>query len=260
MRDSEVQKQRVIEQFGRTAAAYVSSASHANADALARMLTALKPNRDWLVLDVATGGGHVAKAVAPFVRQVVALDITSNMLRAARDHLASSGIDNALPVLGDAEELPFLDQTFDAVTCRIAAHHFPNPERFLEQSARVLKRGGTFLLIDNITPADRDVGLFYNRVERMRDDSHVRCLSEEEWLSRLEAAGLDVGHRETSVKRFAFQSWVRRMVDDEQKIKEIESMLLAADEKAKSSLDIEIVNGQVESFCGLEWMCVCVKR
>ena len=88
----------------------------------------------------------------------------------------------------DAEEIPYPDASFDLVTCRIAPHHFPDPAAFVRESARVLRSGGRFVLVDSTVP-DGDAGVFFNRFETLRDPSHVRSLTVDEWQGLIAAAG-----------------------------------------------------------------------
>ena len=143
------------DRFGRYAASYVSSWSNAGGPDLERLveLAGGHPGRE--ALDVATGGGHTALAIAPYVARVVATDITEPMLEAAREFILARGAHNVDFRLADAEDLPFPGGGFDLVTCRIAAHHFPDPARFVAEVVRVLRPGGLFLLQDQVTPKIR---------------------------------------------------------------------------------------------------------
>lgn len=137
-------KARVQDQFGATAAAYVASAGHAAGDDLAQLVAWNEGGPEKAALDVATGGGHTALALAAHYGRVVASDLTAPMLAAAEGFIRGKGIANVDFRLADAEALPFGDAEFDAVSCRIAPHHFPDPARFVAEVARVLKPGGLF--------------------------------------------------------------------------------------------------------------------
>jgi ubiquinone/menaquinone biosynthesis C-methylase UbiE len=135
---------RVRSQFGRTANAYVESTGHAQGAELAQMVAlahALHPGAlaAKTVLDVATGGGHTALAFALAGAQVTATDLTPEMVAAARAFVQANGGEGVRLGVAPAEDLPFADAGFDLVTCRIAAHHFADPERFVREAARVLK-------------------------------------------------------------------------------------------------------------------------
>src|SRR5688572_28733626 len=183
------QTRRVQEQFGAIAAAYVTSPGHAAGEDLDRLVAwgrALAPAR---VLDVATGGGHTALALAGVARHVTAYDVTEPMLRAARGLLRERGAAAAL-VAGDVEALPFQDGAFDLVTCRIAAHHFASVPAAVREVRRVLRPGGSFLLQDILGHDDAEAAAFVTEVERRRDPSHVRAYRAAEWKAFLRASGL----------------------------------------------------------------------
>src|SRR6266571_8897440 len=124
-------KAQVQDYFARTAASYVASFSHRTGDDLQRLIELGEWNPQLQALDIATGGGHTALAVAPYVAQVTVTDLTPPMLQKARDYLLAQGVTNAVFQVADAEQLPFAPATFDRVTCRIAPHHFPNIPQFV---------------------------------------------------------------------------------------------------------------------------------
>jgi ubiquinone/menaquinone biosynthesis C-methylase UbiE len=157
---SDEKKARVQDYFSRTAASYVTSVSHRTGGDLNRLIELGEWNPQQQAIDIATGGGHTARAVAPHVAQVMVTDLTPVMLETAQAFLQSEGITNVQFQVADAENLPFPDNSFDRATCRIAPHHFPNVARFAREVARVLKPGGIFLLIDNIAPKDPALDTF----------------------------------------------------------------------------------------------------
>jgi ubiquinone/menaquinone biosynthesis C-methylase UbiE len=208
-RVTETAKERVLRQYGAVGDAYVRSAGHAGGNDLARLVEVVRPQPHERALDIATGGGHVARAFTLLVTEVVASDLTPEMLEEAEKFLMGLGLSNITFALADAEELPFPDQSFDIVTCRIAPHHFPRPERFVTEVARVLQLGGRFGLIDRVVPAG-ELGDIYNRFELARDPSHVRSLPVDEWIELIEASGLRVRTVEHYPKRHDFADWTDR--------------------------------------------------
>lgn len=157
----------------------------------------LVQNSDWSgqesILDVATGGGFTALAFAPFVREVVALDVSSGMLTEAQKRADAEGVTNIVFAEGTAESMPFMDARFEGVTCRIAAHHFLSVPQFLAETFRVLKPGGVLLLTDTSVPDDSpEADEWQNSVEAVRDPSHVRNYSPKEWRALVESAGFVV--------------------------------------------------------------------
>lgn len=198
-------------QFGAHAEAYVHSPVHAQGESLRRLLALADPQPGWLVLDVATGGGHTALAVAERGAVVIALDLTAAMVRAAREHARRRGADGVLWLQADGAHLPLRSAVFDLVTCRVALHHFPDPAAALVEWARVLKPGGRLGLVDNIAPADAEAAAYVNAFERLRDPSHVWMYPLTELAAFCEQAGLSVRHSESLRKPMDFQAWMERM-------------------------------------------------
>ncbi|MCY0869183.1 MAG: methyltransferase domain-containing protein [Firmicutes bacterium] len=203
-------RNKVIARFGANAQKYVTSEFHAHGNDLQRIVEHLAVQPHEAVLDIATGGGHVAHALAPQARHVVASDVTPRMLDAARAHGLEKGLTNITYVLADAQDLPFLDESFDVVTCRIAPHHFADPGRFVREVGRVLSKGGRFAIADNIVPEDEPAANFINDLEKLRDDSHVRCAAVSEWRLWLSAAGLTADSPHVFVKTINIEDWASR--------------------------------------------------
>jgi ubiquinone/menaquinone biosynthesis C-methylase UbiE len=253
----EHEKRLVQQQFGKTAASYVASRTHGDEASLSQLIQMLHPQATWIGLDIATGGGHLAGALAPHVTWMFATDITPDMLAAARGHLTKNGCTNVGYVVADAEQLPFLEDSFDVVTCRIAAHHFPNPKAFVAEVRRVLKPGGRFLLVDNVAPEDDDCAQFLNTFEKMRDISHVRCLKVSEWTGVFQEQGLTVVRQEQKRKTLEFEPWMERMAESEEHRQAVEQYLLQATEKQKQTFSIDVSEGRVSQFAMDEWAVVC---
>jgi ubiquinone/menaquinone biosynthesis C-methylase UbiE len=241
-------KRRVQDTFSAAAENYVRSRTHSEGPDLRRMVELAQPTGEELVLDVATGGGHTALAFAPHVREVVATDFTPEMLTAAERFIRGRGIINVRFQAADAESLPFPDGTFDIVTTRVAPHHFPNPERYVAEVARVLRSGGVFVLDDNIAPEDDELDAFLNRLEKWRDPSHVRSHRVSQWRAWIEQAGLTVEHVEPMEwKQYAFQEWTSRTLMPEEERDRLEAWLLEAPHRAAEFFRIEIEDGRVIS-------------
>ena len=213
------------ERYSRLAQGYVDSTSHAEGADLDRLLELARPEDDWEVLDVATGGGHTALKLAPHVARVVASDLTATMLEKAEAHIADQGVDNIDFRQADAEELPFDDDTFDLVTCRIAPHHFPTPQQFVREAARVLVDGGRLVVQDHVLPDDETAARAIDDFERRRDPSHVRAFSEAEWIDIFESAGLEVEDVDRVIKRHDFHAWTARQDNDADTIDELVVMM-----------------------------------
>ena len=141
---------------------------------------------------------------APFVRRVAAVDISLKMLTAARKFVLRSGAENITFLSVNAEVLPFKNETFDLVTCRIAPHHFSDCLAFIRESVRILKPGRFLLLQDLIVPEDMQLASCVEKFERLRDPSHCRAFSRSRWVNMFEKAGLRVATTEIIAKRHEF--------------------------------------------------------
>lgn len=201
-------------QFGANAANYATSTVHAKGASLERLVELAEPQAEWVALDIATAAGHTAFAFAPHVRSVVASDATPEMLDVARGLAAERGIDNVTFEFADAQDLGFDDDSFDLVTCRIAPHHFAEPDRFVAEVARVLRPGGVFGLVDNVAPPDPDAAKWCDDFERRRDESHLRCLPVDEWLAVLDDCDFETTRVETLGKKMMFVPWADNMSVD----------------------------------------------
>jgi ubiquinone/menaquinone biosynthesis C-methylase UbiE len=227
-------KTLVQEQFGKNAAGYLTSKPHAQGKSLERMVDLTSPQQDWRVLDVATGGGHVAYIFAPHVARVWATDITQEMLDMVKAEAAKRGLANVRTTYAKAEALPFEDETFDLVTCRIAPHHFESITDFLSEVRRVLKPGALFALVDNVVPAG-SIGDYVNAFERLRDPSHLRAWTMPEWRDALKAAGLPPTHEEQLYKTMEFKSWAARYDSTMQAL--LRAMLTQVTPEVKTTLE-----------------------
>ena len=249
-------KDLVQQQFGANAAAYLTSTVHAKGASLARLVELVKPGRTWVALDVATGAGHTAAAFAPHVARVVASDLTPQMLVQVQKLADEKGFGNMETAIADAESLPFPDASFDLVTCRIAPHHFPDIALFLAESFRVLKPGGTFALVDNVSPDPettpgfskaelRDAAAAYNAFEKVRDPSHGRALTTAEWLELIEDTGLQLRHREHAAKAMDFASWVNTMQVPAETVPRLRAMLDEAQPALRAFLKPAVNDGKL---------------
>lgn len=250
-------KQRVQETFSKNAEKYLTSHTHSKGKDLALMVEWSEPKRDWIALDIATGGGHVAKTFSPHVNKVVASDLTKDMLENTASHLGE--YKNISYEVADAEQLPFSDHSFDLITCRIAPHHFPNPKSFIREVSRVLKQDGKFIMIDNVAPEEAELADFMNTLENMRDTSHVRCLPVSEWQKLCKKYHLHVLKSRTRKKTFDFHDWVNRTIEDESTKQKVSSYLRDADTTMKDYFQIKETLEDIEAFSMDEWMVLCEK-
>lgn len=186
--------------FAERATFYTTSAVHADPASLARLVDLAAPRPDWIALDIATGTGHTALALAPHVTRVIGIDLTPEMLAEAEQLRAARDIANVTFRPGDVHHLPFGDASFDLVTCRRAAHHFADIARALREIRRVLRPGGRVVIDDRSVAEDDFVDHCMNQLDRYHDESHVREYRPSEWQRMLAGAGLTVESMATSTR------------------------------------------------------------
>ena len=229
----------VQQRFGVNAEKYVSSPSHAKSAELDELIAKAKPHPNWRMLDVATGGGHTAFAFAPHVAEVVASDVTKEMLTVVERQITERGFRNVSTAFADAQNLPMPDATFDFVTCRVAAHHFDNVSAFIGEARRVARPEGVLGLIDMISPSQETTpgfsddelvaaGRDYNRFEQIRDPSHVRALTVGEWKATLELEGFSLCSLWISCKAVPFERWCHNQSVEPDTALVLEDMLRSA--------------------------------
>ncbi|KIL52011.1 class I SAM-dependent methyltransferase [Jeotgalibacillus soli] len=255
---SNLKKDQVKSVFSKNADAYVKSTTHSQGNDLEQMISWIQPEPNWAALDLATGGGHVAKLLAPDMGIVFATDLTKDMLQNTASYLKH--FPNIHYVVADAEDIPFIDDTFDVIACRIAAHHFPHPERFIQEVNRVLKPGGKFLFIDNIAPEDPELERFMNTFEEMRDPSHARALPISEWEDLLTKNHLSILKSNHTKKALPFQNWVTRTLDNETQIKAVTDFFSSASDNVKQHFEFIEENNLLQSFSLDHWMVLCEKK
>jgi ubiquinone/menaquinone biosynthesis C-methylase UbiE len=189
MTASEGPRRTAKEQFDRQAVHYNAQWNQWTEESLAWLLDHSECRATDAVLDVATGTGFTALAFAPHVGSVIGLDVSIGMLEQARKRAEEQGLANARFTEGAAEAIPFPDESFDVVTCRIAPHHFLSVPTFLAEARRVLKPDGRLLIADTSASDDPAAEVWQNRIEVLRDPSHVRNYTREEWRQMVTEAG-----------------------------------------------------------------------
>lgn len=217
------------ERFGQFAERYVQSQHHAKGYDLDRLVEIANPQTSWQALDIATGGGHTALKFAPYVAHVTVTDITPRMLEKAEAFITEQ-VDNVSFKVADAEDLPFEDETFDLVTCRIAPHHFPDAAKFVREVARVLKTGGLFMLQDQLLPEDKSVADVIESFEKLRDPSHHQAFPLSQWTAMFEAANLTVEETEEVTKRQPFIKWSKVQNCSDETIAELSEVVSSGSE------------------------------
>ncbi len=200
------------------------------------------------VLDIGTGAGHTALALAPRVSSVVLTDPVPTMLATAQRLFTVAGVRNAEFVEAVAERLPFPDASFDIVSTRLAAHHFDEVAAAMREVARVLRPGGVFIFVDTLAPDDPESAAYQDEVETLRDPTHRRIYTQREWIAFCEEAGLRVARTEVVRKTHDFEPWLERGGEDATTQQRVRARFLDAPASAVRDLEIVIADGRVQSF------------
>jgi ubiquinone/menaquinone biosynthesis C-methylase UbiE len=242
-------KAQVQDYFARTAESYVSSFEHRTGDDLQRLIEIGEWEPQQAALDIATGGGHTALAIAPHVGRITVSDLTPRMLEKAREFLQAQGVTNDEYVVADAEQLPFANATFDRVTCRLAAHHYLDIQQATREVARVLKREGLYLLSDLMAPSDTELDDFINRIEKWRDPSHGRSHRPEELREYFTQAGLLVEQVDFFRSVHNYEAWTERARLPVPERAALEQFFLESDETIQNYFEItRRSDGHLESY------------
>lgn len=198
------------------------------------------------VLDVATGGGHTALALARFGHAVVVTDLAEAMVAKAITLLREEGFATTGYVC-PAEALAVPDGSFDLVTCRVAPHHFSDVPGFVREVARVLRAGGWFLLIDgSVSCQEPESEAWLHRVEKLRDPSHHRLLNDREWKQVVQEAGLALHHEAMSPLQQPDLEWYFETANTSPENRQAVLREVAeASEEVRDYLRIETIEGRI---------------
>ena len=217
------------QEFTRQAGAISRSATFGDDRAIEPFLRLLRevgaplPDR---ILDLACGPGIVSAALARAGAHVVGVDATPAMLEAARERFRTESLSGGEFHEAPAEALPFDEGAFPAAVTRLALHHFVDPGRVLRELRRVLTLGAPLVvgdIVSSASPAEADL---HNALERLRDPSHQRCLTEDELVAGIEAAGFEVDQVEAWANARDFHEWAA-IVDDAGRVEPVRVVMAA---------------------------------
>ena len=228
----------VATHYAPRAAAYVSSAVHSSGADLDQIEAFVRGEANARVLDLGCGGGHVSYRAAPHVREVVACDLTPDMLAQVKRTASERGLTNIVTQQAAAERLPFEDGVFDMVLCRYSAHHWNHVEAGLREARRVLKSGGRAIFADGIAPAHPLLDTHLQTIELLRDPSHVRNYSAAEWMAALARSGFAASGLTARRVRLEFAVWTERTKTPELYVNAIRNLQTQASAPVRSHFAI----------------------
>jgi SAM-dependent methyltransferase len=241
--------------FGPQAAVYATSKVHIRDDSLEsveRMVGAGGgTNRYGWTLDLGTGAGFTAFAVAGVSDRVVASDVTEPMLRQAQRLGRERCIANLGLSQNAAEALPFADESIDLVTSRVSAHHFRDFEKALDEAQRVLKKGGSLLMADSIAPEDDAICAWMNDIEMRRDFSHVENRQISKIQEMLAGRGFTVVENDYPRIYLRFNEWTARTKVSAQETGALRRDFLEAPATTREAFQVAPVHGDI----AFSWPC-----
>jgi SAM-dependent methyltransferase len=211
----------MTDMWSERAEAYRTSTVHASGDDLDLVVDWCEPREGMTVLDVATGGGHVARRLRERGATVVTVDPAPGM-----------GADTTAA----AEDLPFADASFDAVACRLAGHHFADVETAMREMARVARQ--RVVVCDNTFVSDSS-----EAADRLRDPSHVRNYTVDEWRSLFERAGLRVTDERELLRPLEIEPWLARAGTPDDDAAQVRELLADRIEDGLMDLPTLVVRG-----------------
>jgi SAM-dependent methyltransferase len=246
--------------FGSQAPAYAASPVHVSDDSLEAIVRLAGPGTYNWTVDLGTGAGFTAFAMAQISRRVVASDLTRPMLVETRRIGGERRRGNLMLSQNAAEHLPFAGGSLDLVTCRVAGHHFADFERALDEIRRVLKAGGSLVMADTVAPEDDAVGAWLNDVELRRDFSHVNDRKISVIEAMLAARDLEIVAGERVRVNLRFNDWVARTATPEEEVITLRKAFREGSSEVKRAFEIEPTAGGDIDFSWPCWIFRAVKR
>lgn len=176
----ELLKSSVRDQFDRNVRHYLQGGPMDDRALLDLIVRLAKPKASDRLLDVACGAGLLVAGFAGAVASAAGVDLSEAMLVEARKNALGLGLVNTRFQQGDGEALPFTDESFDIVTCKLALHYFPDPVHAIGEMWRVARKGATIVLVDRVSSEDSLKQAYLNRIEKLRTPSKVKVYATSE--------------------------------------------------------------------------------
>jgi SAM-dependent methyltransferase len=250
--------ERTRQEFTRQAAGFAASAATTDQAQVARLIEAVGNRARGRALDVACGPGIVTSALAERAQEVVALDLTPQMLAKARERCAKAGRTNVVFKEGSATALPFPDAHFDAVVTRLSFHHFLEPRSALKEMLRVLQPGGTVAIADVVCSEEPAEAELQNAIEVLRDPSHVRMLPASELIAMVVQTGITIERQATWDKPREFEEWMG-IVGNPERVAPLRTVLRAlAMAGQNAGMGLGLTDGAIHFFH--RWQLVVARK
>ena len=236
------------EQFNNQAKFYSSSKTFSAGESLGILSSLLNKKKFESGLDIGTGAGFAAFELSKSCKKVEATDISEGMINEAKKIMKERKINNLNFNICSAEELNYSDKEFDIVTCRTAAHHFLDVEKFCSEVHRVLKDEGEFIIVDTITSDQIKLNNWHQEVELIRDKSHIKNLSLIEWKNILKISKFSFLDIIQSRVTMNLNDWMERSGTSDKDKKILKDKFQNSDEKIKSFFGIKNLNSDISFY------------
>ena len=236
------------EQFNNQAKFYSSSKTFSAGESLDILSNLLNKGKFESGLDIGTGAGFAAFELSKSCEKVEATDISEGMINEAKKIMKERKINNLNFNICSAEELNYRDKEFDIVTCRTAAHHFLDVEKFCSEVHRVLKDEGEFIIVDTITSDQIKLNNWHQEVELIRDKSHIKNLSLIEWKNILKISKFSFLDIIQSRVTMNLNDWMERSGTSDKDKNILKDKFQNSDEKIKNFFGIKILNNDISFY------------
>ena len=236
------------EQFNNQAKFYSSSKTFSTGESLDILSNLFNKKKFKSGLDIGTGAGFAAFELSKSCEKVEATDISEGMINEAKKIMKERKINNLNFNICSAEELKYSYKEFDIVTCRTAAHHFLDVEKFCSEVHRVLKDEGEFIIVDTITSDQIKLNNWHQEVELIRDKSHIKNLSLIEWKSILKISKFSFLDIIQSRVTMNLNDWMERSGTSDKDKKILKDKFQNSNEKIKRFFGIKILNNDISFY------------
>ena len=236
------------EQFNRQAKFYSSSKTFSAGESL-NILSKLIKNKSFKFgLDIGTGTGFAAFELTKNCQDVEATDISEGMIDEAKKIMKERRIKNLNFSIMPAENLNFDDNFFDIITCRTAAHHFLDVEKFCKESKRVLKNDGEIVIVDTITSDQMKLNDWHQDVELIRDRSHKKNLSLIEWKNIFIKSKLEIIDIIQTRVNMNLNDWMKRSGTSDEDKEILKNKFLKSENKIKEFFGIKLIENDISFY------------
>jgi ubiquinone/menaquinone biosynthesis C-methylase UbiE len=236
----------VQEQFDSCAHHYLGSSQMADAELLELIVRLAAPQPVDQVLDVACGAGFLVSAFARHAARIEGVDLSGTMLKEAEQHARMLGHANTAFRKADSAALPFEDQTFTIVTCKLALHYFPDPGHSIAEMKRVLKPGGRIVMVDRVSSESHLQQEYHNRIEKLRTPSKTKVYATSEIRSLLEQQGLEIEHVRDYEQFQDVDEWLQTTGMSEDNQRNARALLLRSLIDDQAGLNLFSVSGRLK--------------